>query len=125
MDFKISFSNQEITPWSGLAFLRRMLEKMKFSEHILAADFLPQPGSNRGYSPLVIITSFMMSIWCGANRFLHTEVTRHDKALTKIFGFTRFPGNDAFKRFFRKFDLETSSQLSDHLFGWVFDNIKF
>lgn len=125
MEWKISFSNQEVTPWSGLAFLRRMMDKMAFSDHLSRGGMLPEPGSNRGYTSTTIIESFMVSVWCGANRFLHTEITRHDRALCKIFGWKRAPGHDTFKRFFKKFDLETSSQLSDHLFGWVFDNVKF
>jgi len=125
MDWNISFSNQQVTPWSGLAFLRRMMDKMGFSEHLLSGEMLPQPKSNRGYSALTIIESFMVSVWCGANRFLHTEITRHDHALCKIFGWKCAPGQDTFKRFFKKFDLERSSQLSDHLFGWVFKHIQF
>lgn len=105
--------------------MRRMMDKMGFSEHLLSGDMLPEPKSNRGYSPLTIIESFMVSVWCGANRFLHTEVTRHDHALCKIFGWKSAPGHDTFKRFFKKFDFERSSQLSDHLFGWVFKNIQF
>ena len=60
---------------------------------------LPQPGSNRGYSPVSIIESFLVSIWCGANRFMHTEVTRHDEALKKIFGWKQSPAQDVYKRF--------------------------
>jgi len=125
MDWEIRFSNQHVTPWSGLAFLKRMMDKMGFSEHLLSGDMLPGPQSNRGYSPITIIESFMVSVWCGANRFLHTEITRHDHALCRIFGWNRAPGHDTFKRFFKKFDFESSSQLSDHLFGWVFKNIQF
>ena len=125
MNWEIRFSNQQVTPWSGLAFLRRMMDKMGLSEHIQSAEMLPQPGSNRGYSATTIIESFMVSVWCGANRFLHTEITRHDQALCKIFGWKRSPGHDTFKRFFKKFDIECSSGLSDHLFSWVFKNIQF
>lgn len=125
MNWEIRFSNQQVTPWSGLAFLRRMMDKMGFKEHVSSAGMLPQPGSNRGYSPLTIIESFMVSVWCGANRFLHTEITRHDQALCRIFGWDRSPGHDTFKRFFKKFDIEGSTALSDHLFGWVFKNIQF
>ena len=125
MDWEIRFSNQQVTPWSGLAFLRRMMDKMGFQKHLSSAEMLPEPGSNRGYSPVTIIESFMVSVWCGANRFLHTEITRHDQALCKIFGWDRSPGQDTFKRFFKKFDLERSSALSDYLFGWIFKNIQF
>jgi hypothetical protein len=125
MKYQISFTNKEITPWAGLGFLRQMMDKMDFRNEISECSVLPQPGSNRGYKAIDIIESFMVSVWCGANRFLHTEITRHDKALGKIFGWKRTPGNDTYKRFFRKFNIEKSSLLSDHLFGWIFKNINF
>jgi hypothetical protein len=125
MKFDIKFTNKEITPWSGLGFLRKMTDKMGVRRHLFSLNFLPQPGSNRGYSPVDILESFMVSIWCGANRFLHTEVTRHDKALVKLFGWRNAPGNDTFKRFFKKFDMGSSSELSQSLFSWLLGNIQF
>jgi len=125
MNWEISFTNQQVTPWSGLAFLKGMMDKMGLRGHLSSGDILPAPKSNRGYNATTIIESFMVSVWCGANRFLHTEITRNDHALCKIFGWGRAPGHDTYKRFFKKFDFERSSQLSDHLFGWVFKNIQF
>jgi hypothetical protein len=125
MEFNISFTNKEITPWSGLGFLRNMMNKMKVREQLSSCDYLPYPRSNNGYSPINIIEAFMVSIWCGANRFLHTEITRHDKALSNIFGWKRTPGNDTYKRFFKKFDMERCCKLSQTLFSWIFTNINF
>jgi len=125
MEFDIKFTNKEITPWSGLGFMRNMMLKMGVRDQLSTFDFIPQPGSNRGYPSNDIIESFMVSIWCGANRFLHTEVTRHDKALIKIFGWKTAPGNDTFKRFFKKFDMGSSSELSLGLTSWLFNNVNF
>jgi hypothetical protein len=36
---------------------------------------------NRGYAPEQLITQFMLSVWCGANRFEQGELTRHDQLL--------------------------------------------
>ena len=125
MEFEIAYTNKEITPWGGMVLLRQMLEKMKFSCAVESCADLPQPGSNRGYKPLSVIESFMVSIWCGANRFLHTEVTRQDLAICKIFGWKQMPGNDAFKRFFRKFRQADSQRVSDYFYKWIFNNVKF
>jgi len=100
MDFDISYTDKEITPWGRMVFLRQMLEKLELRKTIEGQSDLPQPGSNRGYSPSMIIEGFIASIWCGANRFLHTEVGRHDQALGKIFGWKCTPGQDTYKRFF-------------------------
>ena len=84
MEFDISFSGKEITPWGGMVFLRQMLQKMRFRELVEANRDLPQAGSNRGYKTSTIIEGFIASIWCGANRFWHTEVTRHDAVLGRV-----------------------------------------
>lgn len=54
MEYKIEFTDKEITPWSGILLLIKMLDKI------------------------------MTSIWCGANRFEHTEVMRQDEVTQKI-----------------------------------------
>lgn len=125
MDFDISFVNKEITPWGGMVFLKQMLQKTGFRELIEQNPDLPVSGSNRGYKTPTIIEGFITSIWCGANRFLHTEVTRHDAALGKIFGWSNTPGQDTYKRFFSKFNQATNQKVSDYFYSWFFDNIRF
>jgi hypothetical protein len=125
MEFDISYTSKEITPWGGMVFLSQMLQKTGFRELIESNHDLPVAGSNRGYKTSTIIEGFITSIWCGANRFLHTEVTRHDTALGKIFGWQRTPGQDTYKRFFGKFTQSTNQSVSDHFYPWIFDNLKF
>lgn len=62
MDFEIAYMNKEITPWGGMVLLRKMLEKIRFSQAIEPCDDLPLPVPNRGYKPLSVIESFMVSI---------------------------------------------------------------
>ncbi|MFM7488110.1 MAG: IS1380 family transposase [Cytophagales bacterium] len=125
MEFEIGYSDKEITPWGGMVFMRQMLDKIGFRKVIDGQVDLPVSGSNRGYTATTIIEVFMVSIWCGANRFLHTEVTRHDAALSKIFNWKRTPGQDTFKRFFSKFNQATNQRVSDYFYSWIFDSIKF
>lgn len=125
MDFDICYTDKEITPWGGMVFLRQMMEKIGFREVVERQEDLPRPGSNRGYDPATILEGFIASIWCGANRFLHTEVTRHDYALSKIFGWKRTPGQDTYKRFFSKFTHASNQRVSDYFYSWVFDNVRF
>ena len=91
-NFDISYTSKEITPWGGMVFLKQMLQKTGFRELIEQNPDLAVSGSNRGYKTSTIIEGFITSIWCGANRFLHTEVTRHDAALGKIFDWNNTPG---------------------------------
>jgi len=125
MEFDISYTNQEITPWGGMVFLRQMLDKIGFKTQVENCVDLPQSGSNRGYSPVSIIEAFLVSIWCGANRFMHTEVTRHDEALKKIFGWKQSPAQDVYKRYFAKFTQVTNQKVSDHFYSWIFNSVQF
>ena len=72
MKFELSFTNKEITPWGGMVFLKQMLDKIGFKEQVFSCHSLPTQNSNRAYDVDVILESFITSIWCGANRFLHT-----------------------------------------------------
>jgi hypothetical protein len=125
MEFEISYTNKEITPWGGMVLLQQMLQKAGLKKVIEDCPDLPLPKSNRGYPPSIIIESFLVSIWSGANRFLHTEVTRHDKALGDIFDWKRTPGQDTYKRFFGKFTQSINQRVSDHFYTWMFNNVQF
>ena len=65
MNFKISYTNKEITPWSGMVFLKRMTDNMGLRNTINSCENLPKSGSNRGYSAVEILETFMVSVWCG------------------------------------------------------------
>ncbi|MDR0349654.1 MAG: hypothetical protein LBH90_09220 [Tannerella sp.] len=103
MKFNISYTDKAITPWGGMVLLHQILDKKGFKQVVSSSAGLPVPGSKQGYHAITILERFIVSIWCGANCFLHTEVTRHDLSLKDIFGWKRTPGQDTFKRFFSKF----------------------
>lgn len=124
MDIKIEFTDKEITPWGGIVLLKRMLDKIGFKDFLSNID-LPQPGSNRGYSPLQIVTSFIVSVWCGANRFSHTEVTRQDEVIKNIFGWKTMAGHQSFERFFLKFSKARNQRVFTDIYQWFFTQLKF
>jgi hypothetical protein len=55
--------------------IKRMLDSMGFQAALQSWD-LPQPGSNRGYAPEQLIEQMIVSIWYGAARFAHADITR-------------------------------------------------
>lgn len=120
-EIKIAFTDKEITPWGGMVLLKNMLRKINFAEVISQCPNLPYGVSNRSYSPLAIIEPFLVSVWCGANKFLHTEIIRQDIPLSQIFGWKQTPGNDTYKRFFRKFSQGRNQEVFGYLFSWFFD----
>lgn len=123
-EVKIQFTDKEITAHGGIILLQKMMQKMGFLD-FLEHTPLPQPGSNRGYSPVQIVLQFIVSIWCGANRYEHLEVTRFDGVLQQLFGWERMAGHRAFIRFFQKFNMETNSEVFPAFYRWFFDNLTF
>ncbi len=122
-DYEVRFTGRELTAWGGLALMRRMLQGMKLSEAAKQWD-LPQPCSNRGYEPLQIIEQFLVSIWCGANRFAHADITRMDSTLSRLFGWTRVAGHKAIMRFFNRFDMARNEQVQGHIYRWLFERLS-
>lgn len=119
-DFEVRFTDREITAWGGMALMQKMLQSIQFSEAAKHWN-LPQPGSNRGYEPVQIIGQFMVSIWCGANRFAQTEITRLDATLTRLFGWGKVAGDKAIIRFFNRFDMARNEQVQAQIYQWLFD----
>ena len=123
MDLKLAFTDKEITPWSGMVFMKKLLDQAGFLAKIQSFG-LPGQGSNRGYDPIQLITCFMVSVWCGANRFEHLEVGRFDEVLRKIFEFKTMAGHKAYQRYFSKFSLATNQQVFSALSQWFFSQVK-
>lgn len=123
-DLQLTFSDKEITPWGGMALMSRMLQRIGFLA-ALGRLQLPRQGSNRGYAPEQLIEQFLVSVWCGANRFEHLEVTRYDEAIRKIFGYKRMAGHKAFQRYFRKFRQADNQRVFQGLYRWFFEQLHF
>lgn len=121
---KIEFTDKQITPWGGMSLFREMLKKIEFGRMVAGLE-LPEQGSNRGYSPQQLVTSFLASVWCGANCFEHLEVTRSDEVIREIFGWKKMAGHRAFKRYFEKFDQATNQRVFQQAYQWFFGNLHF
>ena len=81
---EIEFVDNEITSFGGLVILKQLLTNSGFIKELENLP-LPVQGSNRGYPPIQLFVQFMASIWCGANRFSHLDVTRFDTSIQRIF----------------------------------------
>ena len=121
-DFELQFSDKLVTPWGGMALIKRMLDHLGFDRALLAAG-LPQPGSNRGYRPEQLIVQMMLSVWCGGNRFEHAEVTRFDRVLGSIFGIHRMANFKAITRLFGKCTQTLNDRVFGSLYRWLFEQL--
>jgi hypothetical protein len=118
--FEIKFTDREVSAWGGMALMKRMLDQMGFQQAASGWD-LPRPGSNRGYPPVQLIEQWIVSIWCGACRFAHTETVRFDGTLTRLFGWTKAAGHRAIVRLFERFDMARNEGVQEAVYRWFFD----
>jgi hypothetical protein len=124
MELKIEYTDKELTPWGGMVLMKKFIERTEINKQ-LALLQLPSQGSNRGYDPIQLINNFWISIWSGASRYEHLEVTRQDPVIQKIFGWKRMAGHKAFQRYFQKFSQATNHRVITELFRWFFKQIHF
>ena len=67
----------------------------------------------------------MTSIWCGANRYSHLDVTRFDTSIQSMFNWDNMPEHKAFQRYFEKFNMEINHSVFGGLYSWFFNNLQF
>lgn len=121
--FDLKFTSREVTAWGGLALLKRMLDGLEFRQ-ALQSWGLPQPGSNRGYAPEQLIEQLIVSIWCGAARFVHADITRMDNTLVRLFGWGKAAGHKAIVRLFQRFDQASAERVPASSYCWLFDKLR-
>jgi len=117
--FDVKFTSREVSAWGGLALLKKMMDGMGVFQAIQSWQ-LPMPGSNRGYAPAQLLEQMIVSIWCGANRFVHSDITRLDKTLARLFGWTRVAEHKSIMRLFQRFDQSKATELQRNCFNWLF-----
>ena len=120
--FEVKFTSREVSAWGGLALLKRMLDGMDFKAAIRSWE-LPQPGSNRGYAPEQLIEQMIVSIWCGAARFVHADITRLDTTLMRLFGWGRAAGHKAIVRLFQRFNQPSAMRVQTSSYQWLFNKL--
>lgn len=116
------FTDKPVTAWGGLRLIKEMLMQMRFRD-VLSHCGLPEPKSNRGYDPIVMIESFMVCVWIGGIRFAHTQMVRFDEALRQIFGWEEVASVSTFTRFFRRFKRQTVDEAFSFIHGWFWKQI--
>ena len=66
----------------------------------------------------------LTSVWCGANRFEHAEVTRHDPVLKELFAIKTMANFKAIMRLFKRFTQQDNDRISGQMYRWMFDHLK-
>jgi hypothetical protein len=116
------FTEKPVTAWGGLRLIQEMLLRMKFRD-VLRESGLPEPGSNRGFDPVVMMETFMVCVWAGGVRFSHTGLVRFDEALRTMFGWKKVASTSTFTRFFRRFDREQVDEVFGRINRWFWEQM--
>ena len=74
-ELKIQYSDKKITPWGGMKLLKDFMDHLGVMSYLSELN-LPQPASNRGYEPKIIIVK-----WYGVNVGKKWVVGRFFKSL--------------------------------------------
>ena len=122
VNLPIGYSDKQVTPFGGMSLMKRFIDQTKIRDFMSGLD-LPHPQSNRGYGPMHIIESFWLGIWTGANRYIHCDRLRYDKALQKIFGWGRMPSQSTYSRFFGKFSQKRNTAVFPAARKWFVDSL--
>ena len=123
VNLPIEYSDKAVTPFGGMALLKRFVDKVGIREFLDELD-LPSPGSNRGYTSKQIIESFWLNIWTGASRYVHCNWLRNDEVIKEIFGFKSMPSQSTYSRFFGKFSLARNTEVFPKLQQWFFQQMS-
>ncbi|GEM_PF-855644 len=122
VNLPIEYSDKSVTPFGGMAVMKRFLDQVGIHEKLGTLD-LPSPGSNRGYSAEQIIENFWLNVWTGASRYVHCNWLREDAVIRDIFGFNQMPSQSTYSRFFGKFSQQRNHAVFPQLQKWFFDQI--
>jgi hypothetical protein len=110
VNLPIEYTDKQVTPFGGMSLMKRFIDQTGIRDYLKELD-LPQPGSNRGYSPEHIAESFWLGIWTGASRYIHCDWLRYDQTLHAIFGWDKMPSQSTYSRFFGKFSQARNTAL--------------
>ena len=121
--FDVKLTSCEVCAWSDLALLKKLMDDMGVFQAIQSWQ-LPMPRSNRGYTSARLLEQMMVSIWCGANRFVHPDITRLDTTLARLFGWSRVAEYKSIMRLFQRYDQSKPTELQRNCFKWLFKKLN-
>jgi hypothetical protein len=64
-----------------------------------------------------LVEQLLVSIWCGACRFTHLDITR-------LFGWARVAGHKAIVRLFGRFDMMRHERVQASVYRWFFGTVS-
>jgi hypothetical protein len=111
-----------ITPFGGLVVFFEFLRQIGYSEAV--RQHLPfRLNSPNAIDPVETFSAFLFSVLTGARRFAHTSWLRADRALHKLLGIHRFPGDDTIRNLFKRFGQGECQRFFSGLWNWQLERL--
>ncbi len=90
--FKLAVTKEALTARSGLSLFAEYNHGIGLRE--LADNYLPAPGSNRGFKPSVFVNSMVLMLQGGGRSFEDLRELKNDDGLMKLIGYDNIPDPD-------------------------------
>lgn len=100
LPFKVQKTKELITPNGGMSLYLELLRGIKLSRDV--RERLPKPGSRKGFSAMVYVTSIVMLFLSGGKYMEDIRKLALDKGLRKVGKIRVIPGADAIGKWLRK-----------------------
>lgn len=120
--FKIKTTKEVLTARSGLALFAEYNHGIGLRD--LADNYLPAPGSNRGFKPSVFVNSLVLMLQGGGRSFEDLRELQTDNGLMKLIGYDNIPDPDTAGDWMRRMGDIKNGQLGLKGLGAVRDAIN-
>jgi hypothetical protein len=124
VNLKVRFTNKPVTVMGGMKLIAEWMRKIEFEKQVKTLLKPLEPKSNRGYKPVKVILSFMVSMLMGAKKLSHSVLLENDEPAKKMFGLKEIPSVSTFSRFFRKIKRPIIEEVFPVLNGWLLESRK-
>ena len=108
-----------ISPFGGLASLLTFLGQIGFAPEVQRQMPFPEPTSHNAIPLAHVLTTFLMSVVVGAQRFSHCDWLRADRVLHAMLGLERYPSDDTIRNFFLRFSQAHIQSFWRPLWRWL------
>ena len=89
LPYKTADSNRNLTSRAGLVVPADLFKRLGLNQFV--DRFMPAPGSNRGYRPSLLFSTFMLMKHDGAKCLEDVRHLQHESGLMKLLGFEKLP----------------------------------
>jgi hypothetical protein len=116
-------TEQALTPLGGIVVFLEYLARIGLVEKVEQCMPVKYTSPN-AIPPAQTWVAFLISVVSGARRFAHTSWLRGDRALHRLLGLRRFPGDDTFRNLFLRFSMGQVQRFFEPMTEWMMERIE-